>query len=118
MAHFAKINKDNIVEEIIVADQEFIDSGAVGDPSQWLQTSYNTKGGIHLTGGTPFRKNFAGVGYTYNKDRDAFIEPKPYPSWTLNEETCMWEAPIPKPDGHFYWDEEKVAWIDNSYLFN
>ena len=114
MAHFAKINEQNIVEQVIVADQEFIDSGAVGDPSIWVQTSYNTYGGVHKTGGTPLRKNYAGIGFAYDRERDAFIPPQPYPSWTLNEETCLWESPIPYPeDGKFYsWDEEKVGRIE------
>ena len=113
MAHFAKINKDNIVEQVIVIDQEQIYSGSWGDPSLWLQTSYNTVGGIHKTGGTPFRKNYAGIGYTYDKNRDAFIPPQTFPSWSLNEETCLWESPIPRPeDGGFYsWNEERSEWV-------
>lgn len=117
MAHFAKINKDNIVEQVIVADQEFINSGAVGDPTEWIQTSYNTYKGKHKQGGVPFRKNYAGVGYTYDKDRDAFIPQKTFPSWVLNEETCSWEPPVSKPDipnrdekTHILWDEETVSW--------
>ena len=82
MSHFAKINSDNIVTEVIVAEQDFIDSGAVGLASEWVQTSYNTSGGVHLDGGTPLRKNYAGVGDTYDATRDAFIAPKPYASWT------------------------------------
>lgn len=114
MAHFAKLNKENIVEQVIVADQAFIDSGAVGEPTEWLQTSYNTYGGVHKLGGEPFRKNYAGIGYTYDSTRDAFIPPQPFPSWTLNEETCLWDSPVPYPeDGKFYvWNEEKVAWVE------
>lgn len=111
MAHFAKI-ENNIVTQVIVADtQEWCESNLGGE---WLQTSYNTYGGKHTLGGTPFRKNYAGVGYTYDRERDAFIPPQPYPSWTLNEETCLWESPIPYPeDGGLYnWDEEKVAWVE------
>lgn len=111
MAHFAKISKENIVEQVIVADsKEWCESNLGGE---WLQTSYNTYGGKHTLGGTPLRKNYAGIGYTYDKDRDAFIPPQPYPSWTLNEETCLWVSPIPYPeDGNRYvWDEEKVEWI-------
>jgi len=113
MAHFAKINKQNIVEQVIVAEQEFIDSGVLGDKDFWLQTSYNTYGGVHNKGGIPFRKNFAGIGYTYDKERDAFSPPKIYPSWTLNEETCLWESPVPCPqDGSLYtWSEEKLEWL-------
>ena len=81
----------------------------------WIQTSYNTRGGQHTLGGTPFRKNFAGVGYTYDEDRDAFIPPKPYPSWILNEDTCQWESPTPYPnDGLIYnWNEETCLWEDS-----
>lgn len=122
MAHFAKINKENIVEQVIVADQEFIDSGAVGDPTKWIQTSYNTYGGVHKTGGESLRKNFAGVGDTYDEKRDAFIPPQPYPSWVLNEDTCQWEAPTPRPDDFspanniFYdWSEEDKKWVKIQY---
>ena len=114
MAHFAKV-VNNIVEQVIVAEQDFIDSGAVGNPENWIQTSYNTYGGVHKLGGTPFRKNFAGVGFTYNIEKDAFIPPKPlqYESWVLNEEKCIWEAPIEMPsDGKpYYWDEELLEWV-------
>jgi hypothetical protein len=114
MAHFAKV-VNNIVEQVIVAEQDFIDSGAVGNPENWIQTSYNTYGGVHKLGGTPFRKNFAGVGFTYNIEKDAFIPPKPleYESWILNEEKCIWEPPIKMPsDGKsYYWDEELLEWV-------
>lgn len=112
MAHFAKLNNENIVEQVIVADQAFIDSGAVGEPTEWLQTSYNTYGGVHKLGGEPFRKNYAGIGYTYDEKRDAFIPPQPFPSWTLNEETCLWDSPVPYPEnsGLYEWNEEKVVW--------
>ena len=114
MSHFAEIDHNNLVVRVIVADQEFIDSGAVGHPSRWIQTSYNMNAGIHIKGETPLRKNFAGVGYTYDIERDAFIPPKPYDSWLLNEDTCLWEPPIEKPDDDkFYkWDEETVSWIE------
>ena len=102
MSHFAKIDNNNIVTEVIVAEQDFINSGAVGDSFLWIQTSYNNN----------FRKNFAGIGYTYDKTRDAFIPPKPFPSWTLNEDTCLWECPVAYPtDGNMYeWNEETQAW--------
>ena len=102
MSHFAKIDSNNIVTEVIVAEQDFINSGAVGDSFLWIQTSYNGN----------FRKNYAGIGYTYDKTRDAFIPPKPYPSWTLNEDTCLWEAPVPYPnDGNMYeWNETDQQW--------
>jgi hypothetical protein len=109
MAHFAQV-ENGIVMQVIVADQDVIDSGAFG--SGWVQTSYNTQGGQHRLGGTPFRKNYAGIGYTYDSQRDAFIPPQPYPSWTLNEDTCLWQPPTPMPtDGKMYdWDEETLSW--------
>ena len=125
MAHFAEVDPDtNIVLRVIVAEQDFINSGAVGDSSNWVQTSYNTKGGVHNApntrtpdGGIALRKNYAGIGYTYDKDRDAFIAPQPYPSWTLNEDTCLWECPELYPEdgnpsnGIYYdWNEETTSW--------
>lgn len=108
MAHYAKI-ENRKVTNVIVADQEFIDKF----PGEWVQTSYNTVGGKHLLGGTPLRKNYAGVGYTYDRQRDAFIPQKPYNSWILNEETCLWESPVSYPtDGkHYMWDENQVNWV-------
>jgi len=119
MAHFAKV-EDGVVTQIIVADQDFIDSGIVGDPLQWIQTSYNTKGNIHYgsngepDGGIPLRANFAGINYFYDSVNDVFYSPKPFTSWTLNTTTWLWEAPIPKPnDGKFYtWDEANQTWIE------
>ena len=113
MSHFARV-ENGVVTQVIVAEQDFIDSGHVGDPAQWIQTSYNTFGGIHTLGGTPLRKNYAGVGFTYDAVRDAFIPPKPYNSWVLNEETCLWDSPIPYPnDGKLYiWNEEQLNWIE------
>ena len=114
MSHFALIDDNNIVLQVIVAEQEFIDSGVLGDPSKWIQTSYNTNGGVHSLGGTPLRKNYAAIGYTYDVERDAFIPLKPYDSWTLNEETCLWESPVPYPnDGNVYiWEEALQQWKD------
>ena len=102
MSHFAKINNSNIVTDIIVAEQDFINSGAVGDSFLWVQTSYSGS----------FKKNYAAIGDTYDKTKDAFIAPKPYPSWTLVEDTCQWEAPVSYPtDGQSYsWDEDTTAW--------
>ena len=102
MSHFAKLN-NNTVTEVIVSEQDFINSGAVGDSFLWVQTSYNGN----------FRKNFAAVGYTYDKTKDAFIAPKPYPSWTLVEDTCQWQAPTAMPDdGQAYtWDEDTTSWV-------
>ena len=96
MGHYAHINEDNIVDNVIVAQADFINSGAVGDPSQWIQTSYNTRGGVHYNSetnepddGIPLRKNYAGIGYTYDSVRDAFIPQKPFESWILDEFTCF-----------------------------
>ena len=109
MSHFAQV-ENGIVTQVIVAEQDVIDSGMFG--TGWVQTSYNTRGGQHPEG-QPLRKNYAGIGYTYDEQRDAFIPPKPYPSWVLVEETCLWNAPISKPiDGNSYqWDEATMSWI-------
>lgn len=114
MSHFAQIDENNIVTQVIVIEQDVVDTGLFGDPASWIQTSYNTSGGVHLLGGTPLRKNYAGIGYTYDNTRDAFIPPKPYNSWVLNEDTCLWEAPTPMPnDGKIYnWDEESISWVE------
>ena len=114
MSHFAQIDENNIVTQVIVIEQDVVDTGLFGDPNSWIQTSYNTSGGIHLLGGTPLRKNYAGIGYTYDSTRDAFIPPKPFNSWTLNETTCLYEAPILMPDdGKMYsWDEETTSWTE------
>jgi hypothetical protein len=114
MSHFAQIDGNNIVTQVIVIEQDVVDTGLFGDPNSWIQTSYNTSGGIHLLGGTPLRKNYAGIGYTYDSTRDAFIPSKPFNSWTLNETTCLWEAPTPMPDdGKMYsWDEETTSWVE------
>jgi len=111
MSHYAKV-ENGIVTQVIVAEQEFIDSGALGNPTQWIQTSYNTFGGVHRTGGTPLRKNYAGVGYFYMSDIDAFVPPKPYESWILNTETGLWEPPIARPENeeNLIWDEEIQNW--------
>jgi hypothetical protein len=126
MAHYAFLDRNNIVTEVIVGKEE----GEEG--IDWEQkygefreqickrTSYNTKEGVHLLGGTPFRKNYAGVGYSYNEIRDAFIPPKPYNSWILNEEKCIWESPVSKPSDsgtgtppkQYAWDEITLSWVD------
>jgi hypothetical protein len=110
MSHFAKV-ENGIVTQVIVAEQDFINSGYVGDPSSWVQTSYNTTAGQHPED-RPLRKNYAGIGYIYDSERDAFYAPQPFPSWILNEDTCIWGSPIPYPtDGKGYlWNEEKQAW--------
>ena len=125
MAHFAEINISNLVIRVLVLEnkdtqnkkgEEVEKIGAKylkdGLGGTWVKTSYNTSGGVHKLGGTPFRKNYAGIGYTYDETRDAFILPKPFPSWTLNEDTCQWDAPTAMPDdGKFYhWNEDTTSW--------
>ena len=111
MAHFAKV-RDGIVEQVIVADPDFFDTFVDSTPGEWIQTSYNTRGGQHPEG-RPLRKNFAGIGHTYDRTRDAFIPPQPYASWVLNEDTCLWDAPVSMPeDGQVYdWDEATTSWV-------
>jgi len=128
MASFAKLNSNNIVERVesvvndVLKDSNGIEQEAIGiqflrtlyneSNGVWKQTSYNTHGGVHINNGIPFRKNHAGIGFTYDEVRDAFIPPKRYNSWILNKSTCLWESPIPKPqDGNFYlWNEETLSW--------
>lgn len=111
MSHFAKV-ENGIVTQVIVAEQDVINSGMFG--TGWVQTSYNTFGGTHRNGGTPLRKNYAGVGFTYDSGRDAFIPPQPFPSWGLNETTCLWDAPTPMPtdDKRYTWDESTTSWVE------
>jgi hypothetical protein len=113
MAHYAKVN-NGIVEQVIVAEAEFFDTFVDSSPGQWIQTSYNTHGGVHSGRGTPLRKNYAGIGYTYDATRDAFYAPQPYASWVLNDDSCIWEAPTPMPDDDntYRWDEETTAWVE------
>ena len=120
MAHYAKV-KDGIVQQVIVAEADFFDTYVDSSPGEWIQTSYNTIGGKHLKGGTPLRKNFACVGDVYDRTKDAFYKPQPYPSWKLNEDTCIWECPVEHPvveeptdesDTVIYvWDEENKQWV-------
>ena len=115
MSHFAQIDDNNIVTQVIVVEQDVINTGLFGDPAKWIQTSYNTHGGVHALGGTPLRKNYAGIGFTYDEERDAFIPPKPFASWVLDEETCLWNPPTPMPvvEGKmFVWDEPTTAWVE------
>ena len=107
MAHFAKLDKNNIVIFVTVGrDEDKEDELTARTGDVYKQTSYNTFGGVHQLGGTPLRKNFAGLGYTYDETKDAFIPPQTYPSWVLNETTCLWEAPLTEPnDGVYMWDE-------------
>jgi len=110
MSHFAKV-ENGIVVQVIVAEEDFIATGALGDPANWIQTSYNTHGGKHPED-RPLRMNYAGVGYAYDEQRDAFIPPQPFASWLLNEDTCLWDAPVAMPtdDKKYAWDEESVSW--------
>jgi hypothetical protein len=111
MSHFAKV-VDGIVAQVIVAEPEFFETFVDSSPGQWIQTSYNTYGGQHPEG-RPLRKNYAGIGFTYDPQRDAFIPPKPFASWLLNEDTCLWDPPTPKPDNgeSYYWDESALSWV-------
>ena len=119
MSHFAKV-LNGVVTEVIVAEQDFINSGLVGPASEWVQTSYNTRGGVHYgedgqpDGGTALRGNYAGIGYTYDSTHDVFYAPQPYPSWTLNNTTWMWEPPVPYPtdDKMYQWNEEARNWVE------
>ena len=114
MSHFAKV-ENGVVTQVIVIEQDVLNLGHWGDPASWVQTSYNTLGGVHAQGGTPLRKNYAGIGYTYDSVRDAFIPPKPFASWVLNEDTCQWDAPTPMPvetGKKFVWDEPTTAWVE------
>jgi len=110
MAHWAKV-VDGKVSQVIVAEAEFFDTFVDSSPGAWIQTSYNTHGGQHPEG-RPLRKNYAGIGYTYDAVRDAFIAPQPFASWLLNDDTCLWEAPVAMPaDGKAYaWDEATTSW--------
>jgi hypothetical protein len=110
MSHFAKVN-NGIVEQVIVAEPEFFQTFVDTSPGEWIQTSYRTHGGQHPEG-RPLRKNFAGIGYTYDRERDAFIPQKPFASWVLNEDTCLWDAPVAMPDdgGMYQWDESTTSW--------
>src|SRR5210317_599492 len=121
MGHFAKV-ENGTVTRVIVAEQDFINTGAVGNPHLWVRTSYNTRGGVHYDPETgepsadqskSLRKNYAGIRFTFDEQRDAFIPPQPYPSWVLNEESCLWDAPVPYPtDGGLYsWDEAAREWV-------
>ena len=129
MAHFAEIDAlKRVIRVLVVDDKDTQDRhgnevesvGAKylhdGFGGTWLQTSYNTKRAVHKLKGTPFRKNYAGIGHTYDETRDAFIPPKPYPSWTLNESTCNWEAPVAKPDDGkpYIWNESTQNWVERT----
>jgi len=112
MSHYAKVN-NGIVEQIIVAEADFFDTFVDSSPGEWIQTSYNTYGNQHPEG-RPLRGNYAGVGHTYDATNDVFYEPQPYPSWTLNETTWIWDAPVAYPDDNkiYEWDENTTNWIE------
>jgi hypothetical protein len=112
MAHFAHIT-NGIVDNVIVIDQDTLNTGMWGDPSEWVQTSFNTKGGEHPEN-RPLRANYAGVGYIYDSVNDVFYAPQPYPSWTISAPTWIWTPPVPMPtDGKLYkWDEPTTSWIE------
>jgi len=128
MAHYAKV-ENNIVTQVIVAEPEFFDTFVDTTPGEWLKTSYNMRGGVYYDPETNQpaedqsiinndegrkRKNYAGIGFTYDKTRDAFIPPQPYPSWILNEDSCVYESPVPYPsdDKMYKWDEETISWVE------
>ena len=112
MAHFAKV-ENGLVTQVIVAEPDFISTGALGDPASWVQTSYNTHANQHPEG-RPLRGNYAGIGYTYDKLNDVFIAPQPFPSWILNIGTWTWEAPVPYPNDNkrYSWDEATTSWVE------
>ena len=113
MSHFAKV-VDGKVSQVIVAEKEFFDTFVDSSPGEWIQTSYNTHGGVHATGGIPLRGNYAGVGYTYDKTNDVFYAPQPYPSWTISSPTWIWTPPTPYPndDKSYFWDETTKTWME------
>jgi hypothetical protein len=112
LSHFAKV-ENGIVTQVIVAEEDFIATGALGDPAGWIQTSYRTIGNQHPEG-RPLRGNYAGIGYTYDDVNDVFIAPKPFKSWVLNNSSWLWEAPTPMPTkgGPFTWSEDAQAWVE------
>ena len=122
MAHFAEIINGVVTRVVVVSNADTasngVEDGAIGAAfchnllgGEWVQTSYNTSGGVHSKGGVPLRKNYAGVGFTYDLVRDAFIEPKPFASWVIDEATCRWKAPVPSPAGVWRWDEATLSWV-------
>jgi hypothetical protein len=121
MAHYAILDNNNIVVQVHVGKNE--DEGDINWEEYYgaKRTSFNTSGGIHLNNGTPFRKNYAGIGYTYDEERDAFIPPQPYASWTLNENTCLWDSPVAHPSEEssggnpYVWDENNQEWVELSW---
>lgn len=127
MAHYAQVI-NNIVEQVIVAEQDFIDSGVVGNPSNWIQCSYNTRNNIHYNpvtnlpdGGTPLRGNYPAIGFVYDSERDVFYAPQTYPSWSFNEKTLSWDSPVPCPPPNrenpnlmWVWNEASLSWVEQT----
>jgi len=122
MAHFSHVDSNGVVTKVIVAEPDVIAAGEQGSPSEWIQTSYNTRGGVHYDPSTgepsadqskALRKNYAGAGMIYDAGRDAFYWPSPYPSWILNEDSCVWEPPTPAPGPQYRWDELTTSWVFN-----
>lgn len=124
MAHFAKV-QNGVVTKVIVAEPDFFTQFVDQSPGQWVQTSYNTRGGVHYKPNSnepsndqskALRKNYAGIGFIYDANRDAFIPPKPFDSWVLNEKSCLWEAPVPHPNNgkSYAWDENTLNWVANN----
>ena len=113
MAHYAKV-ENTLVTQVIVAEPEFFDTFVDSSPGEWIQTSYNTQGGVHSDAGVALRKNYAGVGFTYDSVRDAFIPPQPYASWLLNEDTYLWDSPVAYPDDDlmYSWNEDTTSWVE------
>ena len=112
MSYFAEVINGKVIR-VLAVTQNYINTGKLGDKKNWIQTSFNTRAGKHKTGGKPLRKNFAGIDYSYDKKLNAFIPVKRFNSWTLNKETCLWEAPIKQPtskNGIYLWNEEKIQW--------
>lgn len=132
MSHYAKINADGIVENVVVAEADVIEALIQETGERWVQTSYNTQGGVHYVANSnprepssdqskALRKNYACIGFTYDEQRDAFIPPKPFASWSLNEQSCMWEAPIPypgSPEVFYVWNEDAGEWVRDTTLGN
>ena len=113
MAHYAKVS-NGVVVNVIVAEADFFDTFVDDSPGEWIQTSYNTREGVHEKGGTPLRKNYASIGGTYDATRDAFIPPKKYESWIFDEDKCSWKPPTEKPDDgkDYEWDETTKSWVE------
>lgn len=115
MAHYAKVENGLVTSVLVVPDEYEVDGQAylndLGLDGLWIQCSYNTIGNVHVMGGTPLRKNYPGIGFSYDENLDAFIPPKPFDSWVLDEDSGLWEAPVLQPEGSYFWDEETGSWV-------